>query len=51
VQLTTPKALFLVPLTPFPGFAWLIVVGFVLPTTIEQVAPAARERVVHGRVA
>lgn len=28
-----PKLLFLIPLTRFPGFIWLIVAGFLLPTT------------------
>lgn len=31
-----PKALLLIPLTRFPGFAWLIAVGFTLPSTIER---------------
>jgi hypothetical protein len=51
LNLMLPKALFLVPLTRFPGFAWLIAAGFALPTTIERVAPAASERVIRGRVA
>lgn len=46
-----PKALFLVPQTRFPGFAWLIAAGFALPKTIERLAPATTERVVHGKVA
>jgi hypothetical protein len=33
LNLITPKALFLVPLTRFPGFAWLIAAGFALPNT------------------
>jgi hypothetical protein len=49
-NLMTPKALFLVPLTRFPGFAWLIAAGFALPTTIERVAPATGEHTVRGRV-
>jgi hypothetical protein len=32
-----PKALFLIPLTRFPGFVWLIAAGFMLPTTISRV--------------
>jgi hypothetical protein len=51
LNLIMPKALFLVPLTRFPGFAWLIAAGFALPTTIEHVAPATTDRIVHGRVA
>jgi hypothetical protein len=27
----SPKVLFLIPLTRFPGFIWLIAVGFALP--------------------
>lgn len=30
-NLVFPKALFLIPLTRFPGFIWLIAVGFMLP--------------------
>jgi hypothetical protein len=30
-HLISPKALFLIPLTRFPGFIWLIAVGFALP--------------------
>jgi hypothetical protein len=30
-HLISPKALFLIPLTRFPGFIWLIAVGFSLP--------------------
>jgi hypothetical protein len=51
LNLLLPKALFLVPLTRFPGFAWLIAAGFALPNTIERVAPAASERIIRGRVA
>jgi hypothetical protein len=31
LSLVIPKALFLIPLTRFPGFLWLIVAGFALP--------------------
>ncbi|MGK3961411.1 hypothetical protein WMF38_50940 [Sorangium sp. So ce118] len=41
LSLVIPGALFLVPLTRFPGFIWLIVAGFKLP----------RERAGHGRPA
>jgi hypothetical protein len=51
LNLITPKALFLVPLTRFPGFVWLIAVGFALPTTIERGAPATSEHIARGRVA
>lgn len=30
-----PKALFLIPLTRFPGFIWMIVTGFALPSARE----------------
>jgi hypothetical protein len=33
LNLIFPQALFLVPLTRFPGFVWLIAVGFKLPRT------------------
>ena len=32
-HLISPQALFLIPLTRFPGFIWLIAVGFALPKT------------------
>jgi hypothetical protein len=51
LNLIVPQALFLVPLTRFPGFAWLIAAGFALPTTVERIAPAANERIVRGKVA
>jgi hypothetical protein len=31
-----PQALFLIPLTRFPGFVWMIAMGFALPTAIPQ---------------
>ena len=31
-----PKALVLIPLTRFPGFAWVIATGFALPNAIER---------------
>jgi hypothetical protein len=31
-----PKALFLIPLTRFPGFVWLIAAGFTLPNVIDH---------------
>jgi hypothetical protein len=37
-----PKALPLIPLTRFPGFAWLIAVGFSLPRTIRFATPEHR---------
>jgi len=34
LNLVFPKTLFLIPLTRFPGFVWLIAAGFLLPKTI-----------------
>ncbi|HEX3626845.1 MAG TPA: hypothetical protein VH280_15645 [Verrucomicrobiae bacterium] len=31
LNMITPRALFLIPLTRFPGFIWLILAGFMLP--------------------
>lgn len=36
LSLIFPKMLYLIPLTRFPGFIWLIIVGFMLPKTIER---------------
>jgi hypothetical protein len=36
LSLIFPELLFLIPLTRFPGFIWLIIAGFMLPKTIEQ---------------
>jgi hypothetical protein len=36
LSLILPKALFLIPLTRFPGFVWLILVGFKLPKGIAR---------------
>jgi hypothetical protein len=36
ISLIFPKALFLIPLTRFPGFIWLIVAGFLLPKTAAR---------------
>lgn len=35
LSMTFPKLLFLIPLTMFPAFVWLIAVGFLLPKTIS----------------
>jgi hypothetical protein len=35
LNLLLPKALFLIPLTRFPGFVWLIAAGFLLPRTVS----------------
>jgi hypothetical protein len=36
LSLIFPELLFLIPLTRFPGFIWLIIAGFMLPKTIER---------------
>lgn len=36
LSLVFPKLLFLIPLTRFPGFIWLIIAGFMLPKTNER---------------
>lgn len=51
INLLTPKALFLVPLTRFPGFVWLIAAGFALPKSIDRAAPPSEERIAPGKVA
>jgi hypothetical protein len=43
LSLVFPQALFLIPLTRFPGFVWLIAAGFVLPKTIASRTPATSE--------
>ncbi|HVR11414.1 MAG TPA: hypothetical protein VMW75_25440 [Thermoanaerobaculia bacterium] len=42
LSLIVPGALFLVPLTRFPGFVWLIAAGFALPATRPARPAAAR---------
>jgi hypothetical protein len=37
LNLELPKALFFIPLTRFPGFVWLIAMGFALPATKTRV--------------
>jgi hypothetical protein len=36
IDILVPQALPLIPLTRFPGFLWLIIAGFLLPSTIER---------------
>jgi hypothetical protein len=36
LEILFPKLLFLIPLTRFPGFAWLIVAGFSLPRSVPK---------------
>ena len=40
LSLVIPQALFLIPLTRFPGFIWLIAAGFALPKTVSSVDTA-----------
>jgi hypothetical protein len=35
-QIIFPKLLFLIPLTRFPGFLWLIAAGFLLPRSVTE---------------
>jgi hypothetical protein len=35
-EIIFPKLLFLIPLTRFPGFLWLIVAGFLLPRSVAE---------------
>jgi hypothetical protein len=43
ISLFVPSATFLVPLTRFPAFAWLIAAGFGLPTTTARVSRLAND--------
>ena len=36
LSLVIPQALFLIPLTRFPAFIWLVVAGFMLPKSKSQ---------------
>jgi hypothetical protein len=36
ISMIVPNAVFLIPLTRFPGFIWLIAVGFLLPSTVTR---------------
>ena len=40
LNLIIPGALFLIPLTRFPGFIWLIAAGLALPNTVDRLAEA-----------
>jgi hypothetical protein len=40
LSMVIPQALFLIPLTRFPGFIWLIAAGFALPRTVASVNTA-----------
>jgi hypothetical protein len=39
LSLLFPKLVYLIPLTRFPGFIWLILVGFLLPGTKTHATP------------
>jgi len=39
-EIISPKLLFLIPLTRFPGFLWLIAAGFLLPRSVAQMRAA-----------
>ena len=43
LSLVIPQALFLIPLTRFPAFIWLIAAGFALPKTVVSRTPATGE--------
>ena len=43
LSLVLPGALFLIPLTRFPGFLWLILTGFRLPATVRRSVTGGRE--------
>jgi hypothetical protein len=51
LNLILPKALFLVPLTRFPGFVWMIAAGFALPNSIARAEPGSHHSIERGRVA
>jgi hypothetical protein len=36
LNLVFPQALFLIPLVRFPGFIWMIAVGFALPSVVNR---------------
>ena len=40
LSMVIPQALFLIPLTRFPGFIWLIAAGFALPRAVASVDTA-----------
>lgn len=42
LNLLFPQAVLLIPLTRFPGFLWLIAVGFLLPSTVERAGEPGR---------
>ena len=46
--LMAPSALPLVPLTRFPGFVWMIAIGFALPSSTERSSATAGYRAGRG---
>jgi hypothetical protein len=40
LEIIFPKVLFLIPLTRFPGFLWLVAAGFLLPKTVAETKAA-----------
>jgi len=51
LNLIFPSALFLIPLTRFPGFVWMIAAGIALPNTVPQAIPGIFEPFTRGNVA
>jgi hypothetical protein len=49
LSLVIPKALFLIPLTRFPGFIWLIAAGFALPAAQLQTDSIAQRPVIKSK--
>jgi hypothetical protein len=43
LNLEFPSAVFLIPLTRFPGFVWMIALGFSLPATTERAMPGVAQ--------
>lgn len=43
LNLKFPALLFLVPLTRFPGFIWMVAAGFLLPTTVSRETEAVQQ--------
>jgi hypothetical protein len=43
LNLEFPSTLFFIPLTRFPGFVWMIAIGFALPATVTRPIPGGAE--------
>jgi len=50
-SLVFPKLLFLIPLTRFPSFIWLVIAGFMLPKAVVRKAASTKPREVLGKAA